>query len=302
MALQLVEVAKSGGISIHAPQSGRISFFNSPYHMHFELSAVDIYPEAMFAPSPVAGKVVAIRKFVAPKPKYFQAPRHDYIIAIQPPQAEANVVRVLHVIPSVELGQKVEVGDQLGEILRSGFYDFWTDLHLHVEIRRKEDFIRARGGMPLEPRLGEVKLINEPKTNFKAKIVLHKPEYVLLQGAPLARVGNFIGLAASVGGQPGILDGGLPYYGWGAVMGNYFINDEIFLGGLKIGMGVKRSVAGITKFKTLPISVQLNDLRVFGISCYLSLNDKYLLKAVPRKLGAIDISGEVNVTLNRVPS
>lgn len=301
MPLRFIEVARSGEIPIHAPRSGRISFFNSPYRMHFELSAVDIYPKSMLAPSPVSGKVVTIRKFIAPKPKYFRAPRHDYIIVIQPTRSKANVVRILHVAPSVEVGQMIEVGDQLGGILRSGFYDFWTDPHLHVEVRRKEDFIRARGGMPLRPRLGKVKLINAPRTDFKAKIVLRKPEYILLHGAPLARVGPFTGLAASVGKEIGVLDGGLPHYGWGAVMGAR-CKDEVFFGALKIGMGIKEGAAGVAKFKTLPLSVKLNNSQALGLSCYLNLNDEYFLKAVPKKPSTIDISGEVRVTLNQVPS
>lgn len=300
--MQFVEVARSGEILICAPRGGRVSFFNSPYRTHFELRAVDIYPELPFAPSPVAGKVVAIRKFTARKPKYFRAPQHDYIIAIQPKQSSTKVVRILHVIPHVEIGQLVEVGDQLGRILRSGFYDFWTDPHLHVEVRPKEDFIRARGGVPLEPKLGKVKQIDGPKTNFKAKVVLCKPEYVLLRGIPVVKVGAFNGLPVSIDGRVGALDGGVPHYGWGAVMGeNPYIGGEIFLGGFKIGRLAKGSVAKVARFKVKPFSVKINNLQVLGLSCYLSLSDEYLLKIVPRIPGAIGISGNAEVTLNQAP-
>jgi len=268
--------------------------------MHFELRAVDIYPELPFAPSPVAGKVVAIRKFTARKPKYFLAPQHDYIITIQPKQSSTKVVRILHVAPHVEIGQLVEVGDQLGRILRSGFYDFWTDPHLHVEVRPKEDFIRARGGMSLEPKLGKVKQINGPKMDFKAKVVLCKPEYVLLRGVPTVKVGAFTGLSVLIDGRVGALDGGVPHYGWGAVMGeNPYIDGEIFLGGFKIGRLAKGCAAKVARFKVKPFSVKLNNLQVFGLSCYLSLSNKCLLKVVPETPGAIDVSGKVEITLNQ---
>jgi len=297
--LQFIEVARSGEILICAPRGGRVSFFNSPYRMHFELRAVDIYPKSPFAPSPVAGKVVAIRKFAARKPKYFRAPRHDYIIVIQP-KSSAKVVRILHVTPHIEIGQLVEVGDQLGRILRSGFYDFWTDPHLHVEVRPKEDFIRARGGMLLEPKLGKVKPIKGPRMDFKAKVASCKPEYVLLRGVPTAKVGVFTGLSVSIDGRVGVLDGGVPHYGWGAVMGeNLYIDGKIFLGEFKIGGLAKGSAAKVARFMANPFSVKLNNLQVFGLSCYLSLSNKFLLKVVPKTPGAIDVSGKVEITLNQ---
>jgi hypothetical protein len=48
------------------------------------------------------------------------------------------------------VGDVVEVGKPLGILLRSGFFDFWTDPHIHVEVRSPSDPIRAMGGFMLE--------------------------------------------------------------------------------------------------------------------------------------------------------
>ncbi len=55
-------------------------------------------------------------------------------------------VKILHVELSVRVGDVVEPGQGLGTLLRSGFFDFWTDPHIHIEVRKPSDALRARGG------------------------------------------------------------------------------------------------------------------------------------------------------------
>lgn len=290
------EIAASQGIKIFAPPRSRLSFFNSPYFAHFNHQAVDIYPPSDFAPSPVVGKIKYISEFNAPKSKQLNSLAKEYLIAVETPISSKYLVRVLHVKPWVRIGDEVEIGEPLGELVRSSYFDFWTDLHLHVEIKPSLNLFRAGGGVLLRATLkGE--LNGSPShSNFKATIEVTKPEYVLVSG-PNVRIGSFLGIPVFVGDKMGILDGGVPHYGFGGVMvpDKIKIGDQVLLGGIKIGRVVEVFADGFAKFKAEPFSVKLENLRMKGISCYIGLDNRYAWKLVPNEVERTRFSGSAEV-------
>ena len=123
----------------------RFSLYNSPYAAHDRGCAIDLYPEAgptraMDAPSPVAGEVLDTRTVRAPPKEY--AVEHDHLVLVAvdadgggPDVPPGTVARMLHVEPSVEAGDRVEVGDSLGTLVRAGFFAPWVDNHIHLGFR-----------------------------------------------------------------------------------------------------------------------------------------------------------------------
>ena len=214
--MKFVKAAESMGISIYADPKGFVSFFNSPYYAHRELRAIDIYSaereysEAGY--SPINGKVTYIRPFTPPQPKVFNGSDKDWIIAVECRSNPRLCVRILHLKPLVEVGERVEVGDEIGIYLRTGHFDFWTDPHIHVEVRNPDNLVRAKGGYRLTPigEPGDPRIVEESTLEI-SKIL---ENYVLVKPKRgLCRIGGFWGLGCRVGETHGILDGGIPHYG-----------------------------------------------------------------------------------------
>ena len=293
------EVVNSHGIKIFAPPKSRLSFFNSPYLAHFNHQAVDIYPPSNFAPSPAAGNIKYVRELNAPKSKQFNSSPKEYLIAVETPASSKYLVRVLHVKPWVRVGDEVEAGEPLGELIRSGYFDFWTDLHLHVEIRPSLDLLRARGGMQLCAKL-EGKLDGAPsRSNFKGAIAAAKPEYALVDG-PKVCIGPFTGAPVLAGDKTGILDGGVPHYGFGGVMApdKIKIGDPISFGRVKIGHVVEVFADGFARFEVAPFSVKLENFRMRGVSCYIGLDKRHAWKLVQNKIEKTNFPDEAEVVFS----
>jgi hypothetical protein len=140
----------------------------------------------------------------------------------------------------------VEVSAPLGKYVRSGFFNFWTDCHVHIEVRPINDPIRARGFFPIAPRLlenhdgdGKDKIDED---QIPCEVVSAAPEYLLLkpQRQLFGLLGGYVGVRVLVGeNAEGILDGGFPHYGIGGVLllnaPNAKNGDTVQIGGLPIG-------------------------------------------------------------------
>lgn len=295
-----VEVARSRGIKIFAKMGGKVSFFNSPYLAHFNHEAVDIYPPSSLAISPVEGKIKYIREFNAPKSKQFSTSPKEYLVAIETQATSEYLVRILHVKPWVRQGDEVEVGEPLGELIRSGYFDFWTDPHLHVEIRPSHDLLRARGGIQLTYAKSEWKFCGAVSTsNFLGKIVSSKPEYVISNG-PNASFGQFSGVPVLVGNKIGIMDGGVPHYGFGGVFSpdKIEIGDQVSLGEVKIGKVTEKFDDGWARFEAIPFSTSLENFRMKGISSYVGLGDSFRWKLIPNAIGCLKLPDEARVVFS----
>ncbi|MEM1838239.1 MAG: hypothetical protein QXH38_02035 [Candidatus Bathyarchaeia archaeon] len=277
----MVKIASSGGVSIYCPRDGRFSFFNSPYPAHRTYTAIDIYLNEDFgsiAPSPVSGEVKLIRRVACPEKKSFKSTNYDYVILMQSLENPKLWVKILHLEPLINVGDAVKVGDNLGALLRSGFFDYWTDPHMHVEIREPSDPIRARGGLRLKRNFtfnGEnIGAVEE----MRGVIVGLKPEYALM-----ALDGDLMyGVPVEVCGEIGLIDGGIPHYGF---FGVHIENEEkvsrgssVKLCGREIGV-VEHIHSGACVARCLNKSFEAKGVSV-KLSFYLYLS-RPLVKIIP---------------------
>lgn len=255
-------------------------------------SAVDIYPnsglyeEQVF--SPVNGKIVMVREVHPPEPRSFKASVSDWLLLIKSEDEPYLGIRILHVKPKVKTGDRVEIGDSLGCHIRSGYFNFWTGPHIHVEIRNLENPLRAKGGYPLTP-INNTSAMDSTSysnpDNLNLKVTLLNDEFLTVEPKGLiARIGCFWGFACKVGDQIGVLDGGLPHYGRCGVHLNSTDQIErdnpVKIGNLIVGRVTEKSENYLI-FKCSPIKTHVNALMLRGLSLYLHLRKPSGVKVVP---------------------
>jgi hypothetical protein len=211
----MVPIAVSQKIKIFSPDDGRYAFYNSPYPGHKLSSSLDIFPNLEFnepAPSPVAGEVVKIRKVKAPKGTNFTASKYDVVILIKSKDNPARYVKMLHIDPLIKVGETIQVGENFGTLLRSGYYGVHTGPHIHLEVRTPSDPLRARGGFNLQ-RILKIKN-KKPIQELRGIVTKSQPERTFVKLFECSKNG----VLGSVGDVPLMIDGGIPY-GW--VGGHY---------------------------------------------------------------------------------
>jgi len=284
----------SEGVNIYCPEDGRLSLFNSPYPAHRLFAGVDVYPNRGFgelAPSPVLGEVIETRQVRCSHAKDFVSSNRDHVILLRSLENPDRWVKVLHVEPTVEVGDVIEVGANLGRLLRSGFFDFWTDPHLHVEVREPSDPIRARGGFKFErvAKIGE----STPAEDLSGHVVECRSEYSLVA----LEKGFKYGVPADVEGQPGLLDAGIPHYGW---IGLHLervpqVGGVVRLSGRKIGT-VRFVHSNMCVAECCSPAFRLNGKPV-QLSLYLYLFSVPLVKIVPHRPGGLRLKESEQVSL-----
>jgi len=206
-----IPVAGVDGATIHCPSEGRYAFYNSPYPAHRLSTGIDIYPRKRFgeeADSPVSGRVILVRKVRAPKSRRFRDHGHDTVILLESRENPERVIKILHVEPRVQEGDVLETGQTLGTLIRSGYFGYSTAPHIHLEVRSPGDPLRARGGLRFE-RLQEIGNVPE-LGSLEGFVHRSVAEYAEIE----IRGASRWGLQCEAGGAPGVLDGGIPYYGW----------------------------------------------------------------------------------------
>ena len=243
----------------------RFSLYNSPYDAHDEGCAIDLYPEANDAPSPVAGEVIDTRTVTAPEKPY--AVEHDHLILID---RGDRIARVLHVDPAVSAGDEVAVGDSLGEMVRSGFFAPWVDNHVHLGFRDPDaNPYRASGSLPIEV---DVDLRALP-WDGPGPVVETGETYAVLDAPAHPDPGEyFAGIAAdgsADGNSPSVLDGGLPHYaGGGALAADSAAppagERPVSLLGSRLGVATGRTVAWDD------LTVVANGEPITGLSLFLA--------------------------------
>ncbi len=292
-----IKLAESCGIYIYSV--GRfeyISLFNSPYYAHNHGVAMDLYLGpgnfGIEAPCPTPGRVISIRKVRAPARKNFAAEETDYLIILKSEENPKYLIKILHINPKVKIGDRLDAGDCLGTSIRSGFFNFWTDPHIHLEVRNPEDPIRARGSHPIRLLSLEKKGLAQSNKIFECKVVDVQTDYTLVEpnSSVILKMGNFSGFVACIGGRLGILDCGLPHYGFGGVLleeNDFDLGQKVFIGDLQIGSVVeKQQNIGVVKLHPLSISCEGNQLR--GLSLYINLKSP-LIKLVPSRREKLDL-------------
>jgi hypothetical protein len=291
----MIPVAASQGVTVSCPRDGLFSFYNSPYPAHRLSTGVDLYPTAGFggiAPSPVSGEVTLIRRVRSPRGRGYEASEYDVVTLLRSRESPDKVVKLLHVDPTLSVGDEVRTGEGLGRLLRSGYYGFATSPHVHVEVREPSDPLRARGGHRVERTidLGRV----EPIDELRGTVTTCSSEFSIVSLETDAR-----GLPADVGGVPCVLDGGIPYYGW---MGVHFDSERPRGGAVELAGHPVATVREVRDRSCLAdctsFSVSVDGSTILGLSLRLSPKGGAEVKLVPRKIGGLVLEEGDEVTVD----
>ncbi|ELZ51198.1 hypothetical protein C465_04484 [Halorubrum distributum JCM 9100] len=265
----------------------KFSRFNSPYPAHDHGRAVDLYPGAGVGRSPVAGVVREVRTVGCPDRPYAAAEDHLIVVDLadewcaRAGAPSGTVARVLHVIPEVDPGDRVAVGDALGPTTRSGFFGQWVDDHVHLGFRPPDaNPLRASGSLPVAADLHA-----EPVAwGGTGAVVERGPTHVVLDGPRRSGSGPAFAALASDEGVP--LDGGLTHYaGGGTFRGKVgsTVPDgtTLSLFGTEIGsLRAGDADAGAPGVEWAPVDVLANGERVTGLSLFAARGDRFGVKVV----------------------
>jgi hypothetical protein len=253
------EVLEVQGVHIHVVD--RFSFFNSPYIGHRTGCAIDIYSSL----SPIQGIVRSITKL-----------RQDYLTLIECSENKDIYAKLLHIKPDLKVMDKVNVGDSIGTLVWSNFFNFWTDPHIHLELRNPDDAIRAKGGYSLV----EIENTQIEFNKMTIEVKLKPFGNYMIATLPDDYYSENRGVFGFKFAE-GIICGGLPHYGYGAILKERF----------KI-------------FKCPHLDIQLNNMPIRGIGLYLHLQEINTLKLIVRPHNDFPTSGilsikSINEPINR---
>ncbi len=311
----MIPVAQSHKVLIHSPETGIVAFHSSPYPVHVQGGAIDIFGSRKFAApviSPVAGEVVLIDKSKVGKSRHFESPPYDYIIAVK---SEGVCARILHVEPEVEVGDIIEVSERLGSYIRTPLLPFWSYPHAHVEVKDCKDVAHPLDSFPLEPIVkGKFRGSQcTDFTSFSGKVKSFTPDYILVSPSIdiFGSVGNFHGIAVSVGNEMGLLDAQTPWNAYGGVIlgenSNVKVGDKVKFGSVLLGMveritgslatyvlggelgdGIDRYSKGLLykdvgRFNVPHKRIKVNGEVFLGISTGLFLEEERSVRLVPLK-------------------
>ncbi len=311
----MIPIASAKGIVIHSPSMGIVAFHSSPYPSHVQGGAVDIFGSREFetpAISPVSGEVTLIDKSKVGKSRYFESDDYDYIIAIK---SQGVCTRILHVEPEVEVGDTIEVSERLGSYIRTPLLPFWSYPHAHIEVKDCKDVSHPQDTFPLKPIVkGKFKGSQRTEfTSFSGEVKVFTPNYILVSPSIdfFGSIGNFHGIAVSVGDERGILDAQTPWNAYGGVIlgedSEVKVGDEVHFGsvllgkierisgslatyvlGGELGDGIDRYSKGLLykdvgRFEVPYRRIKVNGEVFLGISTGLFLSEEKCVRLVPLK-------------------
>ena len=262
-------IAEASGIYLRIPEGTPYSFYDSPYIGHRNTTAIDVYFENNEALLPVdEAKVKEVRWFNAPK---YRADGWDKEPLTLFELGEDKVLKVLHVNPKVNVGEKLYLGDFFGECIVSGYLCPWSDSHAHFEIRPSEDPYRARGAYTLNiaPTVEKIEetLRFIPKTYTVAEMRKH---YMWVK--PKETANYLTALVAKIGNSLGYVDAGIPHYGLGGILLNGRVNasigDTIYWDSMQLGYVTK--TYSLSLLFVAPIEVFVDNVKVRGIGTYIN--------------------------------
>ncbi|MFB6309135.1 MAG: hypothetical protein ABEH35_07380 [Haloarculaceae archaeon] len=276
-------------------QYRRFTLYNSPYAAHDHGHAVDLYPApGEPVPSPVAGEVLETKRVRAPDRPY--AADHDSLVLVD---TDECVARLLHVDPTVAAGDRVAVGEPLGDPIRAGFFAPWVPNHVHLGFRTPEqDPYRASGSLPIEIGV-EVRPLDWDGTGT---VVETGETWARLDSPAHPDPGEtFVGLAA---GDPRagdrterpVLDGGFPHYDGGGLIGGTTSSPAVC--GTPVGTVSGEQAEGSgTAVSWADVTVRANGDPVTGLALFCA-RDRFGVKLVGRDLD-FEVGETVAVTVER---
>ncbi|AEM58291.1 hypothetical protein HISP_13760 [Haloarcula hispanica N601] len=262
----------------------RFSLYNSPFDAHDKGCAIDLYPDGERAPSPVAGEVLDTKTVQAPPKAY--AAEHDHLILVD---TGDTVARLLHVDPAVEPGETVAVGDDLGALVRAGFFAPWVPNHIHLGFRDPDaNPYRASGSLPVDVAVDVTPL----SWDGTGTVVAGGETWVRLdEPAHPAPGESFVGIANDAdGGDSGVLDGGLPHYFGGGLLGRDG-TDAAALAGQHVGTADGRTVTWDD------LTVLANGEPITGIALFCG-RERFGAKLVGETID-LAVGDEVQVTIEQ---
>ncbi|OYT27498.1 MAG: hypothetical protein B6U97_01315 [Candidatus Altiarchaeales archaeon ex4484_96] len=249
-------LAEAGGLKLWMDDSWSVSFFSSPYVGHRLLSAVDIYQGADFgeeAFSPVSGVVHKIMRFDSPSPGGGSLP--EYLILIG---KNHSLARIMHVEPSVSEGELVRVGEPIGIFIKNGFFSYWVDAGMHVEVRKKTSIMRSTGGLELKPApaLTETNGYSDESVSLKGRVMRSTERNTVVE---LNHENN-----VKVGDKICRVDGttSLDYCG---LLGAYDLGSVVYFNGIELGK-VKHKGSYMSLVENNPLIVYVDGTRFRGLS------------------------------------
>ncbi|MCZ7356037.1 MAG: hypothetical protein O8C66_08655 [Candidatus Methanoperedens sp.] len=266
------KIASREDIDIFAPHNSRFSFLKSPYAAHKTFSAVDIYygdfgSEAL---SPVDGKIIDIRSFDTPTP-FKNRDSKEYVMALE---QGGHVIKILHIKPDVSIGMEISKGDKIGTFVRNGYFIFWNDPVMHVEVRKSGDYLRASNDLPLTPYIEWEDLPSSKSLELVCRVEKILDNYSLLC-APYDTCGNVMGFAMCGGFIDGYISSDHDEGFFGIVNPQGFLNPQV--SELEITSGGK-------------------EIKCSGISFCLSLTQPRI-KVIPKKYGDKPFSPDEEVRI-----
>jgi len=270
--MAMIPIAKFGKIEILAKKDSLFSFYSSPYPAHTETKALDLSSggkryDDMY--SPISGEIIAIKRI--PAPEFSKNLDSEYVTAILPEKSD-YALKIIHLQPSLEVGDYVGAGEKIGRLIRTQFFWKFNDPGIHLEIRKKDDLFRTSGGMEFEHVLGEV----EGETEFDGVVTKRTDHYSIIELSGSGTSGDITGLVCNVDGKNAFLDCTYPWVDYGGIVGAS--DGAVFVNGTKIG----NASGNIIQYSNF--NVYVNDIKAECISSVLSLKKKAEIKIIPTVL------------------
>jgi len=268
----LIPIARFGKMEILAKKNSLLSFYSSPYPAHRETKALDLssggerYDEMY---SPISGEIIAIRKI--PAPQFSKNIDPEYVTAILP-EGSDYALKIIHIEPSLGVGDYVNAGESLGRLIRTEFFREFNDPGIHMEIRAKDDLFRTGGGMEFKPVIGKI----EGETELEGVITKKTDHYSIIELSSSGTSGSITGVVCDVNGKKAFLDCTYPWVDYGGIVGAS--DGRVSINGTEIGT----ATGNIIKYSNFKVYV--NDIRVECISCVLSLGKRAQMKVIPAML------------------
>ncbi len=301
-------VGTAAGITLHAPEDAYFSYFNSPYIGHDLGSAIDIYPShqewGAAVVAPTSGKVVKIRRMRMGRPKEFPTHDFDFAIGIQSSESDNNIVRVMHSEPTVSVGNRVDVGDQIGKAIRSRYFNYWTGAHYHVEVMALDSFERSSRSCPLDLEYQYTsRKTGSPREEVEFLVQSVTVDNIIgyPKGLDHAAIRDLTGVAAvdMQRSKVGILEGGLSHYRLGGVVGTeqLQVGEQIGFGNVVTGT-VRETRKSVSVFERGPhISSYLDGREIRGLSCFIYPKN-FTKKKIPQLILIPKNYGELRGVIN----
>ncbi|VVB87105.1 Uncharacterised protein [uncultured archaeon] len=142
--------------------------------------------------------MIDIQSFDTPTP-FKDRDFTEYVIAIR---QNEHVIKILHIKPDVSPGDWISRGDRIGTYIHNGYYTFWNNPAMHIEVRKPGDYLRASNNLSLTPDIEWNDLPWGKNIELECKVEEVNKKYALLS-APYQTCGDVCGYAL----DGGFLDG-----------------------------------------------------------------------------------------------